>query len=775
MTFNSNSTFEMVIVDRARPQRVPTRATGKYTTDFSFSPAHLDLDATFDPQTLPPLGGEDRPETAPAVGGPESQRIEQHKLETIIELLDANTLRMSEPKVDSRPKAFAEQSVVLHRQGVNTDDTAIAVEPAEAAPASDGAAAADDPSTSPNSKPFKQKTTALLIEAARSGDLAAVEAALEAGVDPNGPANQLTALHFAVAQRISDGKTMEPSAEIAKLLVEAGANVNAADYLGQTPLEWAAKYASHDIVQMLIKAGADVNAESRYGTVLMAGTRVAIAKLLIDAGADVNAGTIMSPLANAAKYGNAELIRLLVEKGAKVNDPKDPPIHWAGKPEAAKALLEAGADVNQRNANGETALHLAMSAWSPTAETVKLLLEAGADVKAKSATGATPLHAAIQLGKPEIAKLLIAAGAEVDAKDNQGDTPLSVAHANLVWARSVQNVDNGPYEAVVQVLVDAGAKDDGRTELQRAVAANDLEQVKKLIADAVDVNATGPRRITAMHIASEQGHAEILAALIEAGAKVDVSDAQRMRPLHLAANAETARLLIAHGAKVDIGLPSPLYMATMNGRADVVRELLRNDAHATNGDCATMLNWATFAGQLEVVRVLFQLRDAKTLLAVQSTYSPLHVAASGSFGDMGSSASAQQRLEIAKLLVENGADVNARWGVDVNPQSGAAAMIDTTPLMFASAKGEAEMVEFLLERGGDAKAANASGQTALHFAAQRGYRPVVELLLKAKADVNALTREAKTPLDVTQDAAVKVLLIQAGGKSSNEVLKDSQR
>jgi ankyrin repeat protein len=102
-------------------------------------------------------------------------------------------------------------------------------------------------------------------------------------------------------------------------------------------------------------------------------------------------------------------------------------------------------------------------------------------------------------------------------------------------------------------------------------------------------------------------------------------------------------------------------------------------------------------------------------------------------------------------------------------------MIDTTPLMFASAKGEVEMVEFLLEKGGDAKASNASGQTALHFAAQSGHRPVVELLLKAKADVNALTREAKTPLDLTQDAAVKVLLIQAGGKSSNEVLKASQR
>ena len=134
----------------------------------------------------------------------------------------------------------------------------------------------------------------------------------------------------------------------------------------------------------------------------------------------------------------------------------------------------------------------------------------------------------------------------------------------------------------------------------------------------------------------------------------------------------------------------------------------------------------------------------------------------------------QRRLDIAILLVEKGADVNARWGVNVNPQSGAAHMIDTTPLMFASSKGEAEMVEFLLDQRRHTRQ-ECSGQTALHFAAQRGHRQVVELLLQANADVNALTREAKTPLDLARDAAVKVLLIQQGGKTSNEVLSDSQQ
>jgi len=61
-------------------------------------------------------------------------------------------------------------------------------------------------------------------------------------------------------------------------------------------------------------------------------------------------------------------------------------------------------------------------------------------------------------------------------------------------------------------------------------------------------------------------------------------------------------------------------------------------------------------------------------------------------------------------------------------------------------------------------AARSRGQTALHFAAQSGHRSVVELLLKAGANVNAVTRDAKTPLDLAQNAALKVLLIKNGGR-----------
>ena len=105
--------------------------------------------------------------------------------------------------------------------------------------------------------------------------------------------------------------------------------------------------------------------------------------------------------------------------------PKTKPIHDAavfGNIEAVKKHLAAGADVNAKDENGETPLHLA-----PTKEIVELLIAEGADVNAKSRSGHTSLHSAAQGGHKEIAELLIAAGTDVNAKNNNGETPLDKA------------------------------------------------------------------------------------------------------------------------------------------------------------------------------------------------------------------------------------------------------------------------------------------------------------------------------------------------------------
>ena len=103
-------------------------------------------------------------------------------------------------------------------------------------------------------------------------------------------------------------------------------------------------------------------------------------------------------------------------------------LHYAAKgnsAEVVKVLIAKGADVNAKNEYGETPLHWAAEANA--AEIAKMLIAKGAEVNAKSKRGSTPLHFAASENAAEVAKVLIAKGAEVNAKSRHGDTPLDIA------------------------------------------------------------------------------------------------------------------------------------------------------------------------------------------------------------------------------------------------------------------------------------------------------------------------------------------------------------
>ena len=211
-------------------------------------------------------------------------------------------------------------------------------------------------------------------------------------------------------------------------LIAAGADVNAADSLGTTPLMWAARYGDAVLVERLIEAGANAEAQNVFG---------------------------VTPMSEAALIGSEPVIRELLAAGVDPNSPNPEGetalmlVVRTGQLDAAEVLIEAGADVNAKERwAGQNALMWAGAQLQP--EMMKLLLAKGAEVDARSAVrewtrkvsseprpkelaqgGLTPLMFAARTGCIECAELLLAAGADINLTDPYGVTPLVVATLNL--------------------------------------------------------------------------------------------------------------------------------------------------------------------------------------------------------------------------------------------------------------------------------------------------------------------------------------------------------
>ena len=163
------------------------------------------------------------------------------------------------------------------------------------------------------------------------------------------------------------------------------------------------------------------------------------AKQLIDEGADVNAkdSAGWTPLHDVAcsSHHKYSTVRLLIKNGAEVNARtlnNDTPLHMASGVSSryfltVKILLENSAEVDARNSEEQTPLHRASSELFSQPFIVELLLNHGADIQARDSQGQTPLHLACNAGNNYIIEYLVDSGANVNAQDSAGRTPLHLA------------------------------------------------------------------------------------------------------------------------------------------------------------------------------------------------------------------------------------------------------------------------------------------------------------------------------------------------------------
>ena len=583
-----------------------------------------------------------------------------------------------------------------------------------------------------------------------------VEELLRHGANPNIRCafDDKTPLHYVSLLSEDDVHVTKEILQIIKSLLKHGADVNAKDHDGKTPLHSAIFTLEGldyiEILQELLNYNANVDSKDTNGDTPLHYASMhecrEVVTLLLEHNANVNASDEVicnhTPLGLACKYGRLDVVKELLRFGAKIEHPifdsegRFQAIHLAamsGHDSIISELMKHNASIDVRSDyygdDNETALHQATKLGQ--IKCVEALLKHGANVNAQNLYGQTPLHLVfmtLELSEEEklnLMKLFLRYESIIDwtIRANHGSTALEFAievneNADVVKQMLASHRQNLRLNSLNR---------DGFSLLHYACKNRNVEVVEELLKNGANPNLKSSNlheTKSALHFVFEDGFGD------DDGIKDAIS---------------TINCLLEYGcdieARTDQG-ESPLYMASVWGSIQILNILLTNGAKITYGHNNSALHAAAEWGETDIIEALVS-HNADVNKKVEYQKGSRPITPLGYAVEMGQCAS------VTKLL-EYGADVNTSY-----------AQSDLHPLLLACKKGQLEIVKELLRFGAKTEFSY-QRWSPIHFAVKIGHLDTVKELLEHGAKVNMITKKGASALHIAATfhkvAIVKELL-----------------
>ncbi len=263
------------------------------------------------------------------------------------------------------------------------------------------------------------------------------------------------------------------SAAVLKILQKNGADLNAKDIVGDTPMDKAISNNNFTSFKYLLKQGIGFNNVNNYGYT-----------------------AIHQAVCNKGEKG-IKILKFLAKHGVELNIQDEwgqTPVHLAAfhnNVKALKYLVKHGVDLNAHKISGTTALHLAV--FHNNVESMRYLVEKGVDVNAKDGDGDTPLHNAAVQNYREVFQYLVKHGAEINIKNNRGETPLmrTVKGADpasacyLILSGADYTLKNNNHKSIFTIAREHGRK-NMPDSLLKAIKQRQKNEIEALFKSPVD-------------------------------------------------------------------------------------------------------------------------------------------------------------------------------------------------------------------------------------------------------------------------------------------------